>query len=193
MSATRRKDIPATIKHQILMEAGYKCGNPACRNVITLHLHHIVWVTAGGPDESSNLLALCPYCHAMHHAGHIPSEAIRHWKGMLHALNSAFSRESMDLLIFLNKESFEKIWYSGDAVLRFAGLIAAGLVEICEAREAGGLSYSNGSVVHPPSTALRVQLSQRGKMLVDAWIKGDEGQYRRALETKEASSEQRGT
>ncbi len=187
MATTRRKDIPVTIKHQILMESGYKCGNPACRNVITLHLHHIVWVTANGSDEPSNLLALCPYCHAMHHAGHIPIEAIRHWKGMLEALNSAFSRESMDLLLFLNRASFENIWYTGDAVLRFAGLIAAGLVIICESKVAGGMSYSSGSLVHPPSTALRVCLSDRGKLLVAAWIKGDEAQYRRAMETNDQS------
>jgi hypothetical protein len=35
----------------------------------------------------------------------IPNDAIRHWKGILHALNHAFSKESMDLLIFLSKKN----------------------------------------------------------------------------------------
>ena len=46
------------------MEAGYKCGNPTCRNVITLELHHIEYVSDGGGDDPSNLLVLCPYCHS---------------------------------------------------------------------------------------------------------------------------------
>jgi hypothetical protein len=101
----RRKDIPATVRQQVLMEAGFKCGNPACRNVITLDIHHIVHVSEDGGNEPLNLLALCPYHHAMYHAGHIPIEAIRHWKGMLLALNSAFDVRGMDLLLFLHKNA----------------------------------------------------------------------------------------
>jgi len=36
-----RHKIPVPIKHQLLMEAGYQCGNPKCPNVITLQIHHI--------------------------------------------------------------------------------------------------------------------------------------------------------
>jgi hypothetical protein len=78
------------------------CGNPAYRNVITPELHHIVYVSEGGGDDPSNLLVLCPYHHAIHHAGHISVEVIRMWKGLLIALNHAFSKESMDLLLFLH-------------------------------------------------------------------------------------------
>src|SRR6266404_562227 len=118
------------------MEAGYRCGNPACHNIITLELHHIEYVSEGGGDEPSNLLVLCPYHHAMHHAGQIPVEAIRMWKGLLVALNHAFSKESMDLLLFLHQRGDSPHWYTADGVLRFAGLFAAGLVEfgdqLCE-------------------------------------------------------------
>src|SRR4051812_25704526 len=84
-----RKKIPVAVQHQLLMEAGYKCGNPACHNVIVLELHHIEYVCEGGGDDATNLLALCPYCHSMHHANKIPVEAIRFWKGLLQALNHA--------------------------------------------------------------------------------------------------------
>lgn len=32
-----------------------------------LHAHHVVPVSCGGPDESANLLVLCPNCHAIAH------------------------------------------------------------------------------------------------------------------------------
>src|SRR5947209_2578255 len=101
MSDTRRRSIPQLVRQQVLMEAGYKCGNPACRNILTLELHHILWVKDDGGDEPSNLLALCGYCHDQHTHGHIPHAAIRHWKGMLLALNHAFDLASMDLLLYL--------------------------------------------------------------------------------------------
>jgi len=97
------------------MEAGYKCANPTCRNVITLEIHHIQYVCGGGGDDPSNLLPLCPYCHAMHHQGHIPVEAIRTWKSLLLALNNALDRRSLDLLLYLREMHGKDIEYSGEA------------------------------------------------------------------------------
>jgi len=37
--------------------------------------------------------------------GHIPESAIRHWKGMLVAMNHAVSKESMDLLLYLHQSN----------------------------------------------------------------------------------------
>src|SRR5262245_48012035 len=90
-----RTKLPVSLKHQLLMEAGYKCGKPACRHVLTLEIHHIEYVSDGGGDEPANLLVLCPYCHSMLHAGHIPVDAVRFWKGLLIALNQAFDHQGM--------------------------------------------------------------------------------------------------
>jgi hypothetical protein len=182
-----RKPIPAHVRDAVLREAGYYCGNPACRNVITLELHHIEWVKDGGGNEPMNLLALCPYCHAMHTAGQIPVSAIRHWKGLLVALNHAFNKEGMDLLLFLaSREDMENLWMTGDGFLKFAPLVAAGLVEIAETVFSVGPRFSSGpgkvGPPHsPPTTALRVKLSDKGKLLVDSWKRGDEDAYARAL------------
>src|SRR5688572_3859413 len=99
---TQRTTIGRTVRDEVLREAGYKCAVPTCRNVITLQLHHMHWVKKGGGNSATNLLALCGHCHDLHTAGHIPDSAIRYWKGMLHALNAAFDRESMDLLLYLH-------------------------------------------------------------------------------------------
>ena len=157
------------------------CGNPRCRHILTLELHHIVWVRDGGGNEPSNLLCLCPNCHALHTAGHIPQSAILHWKGALEALNHAFNRESRDLLLFLHAIGPKSIWHTGDGLLRFASLIAAGLVEIVEIRHGKGSRGKRKGLLlgdyeveeTPPLTAGRVRLSERGRHLVEAWIAGD--------------------
>jgi hypothetical protein len=52
----------------------------------------------------------------LHTQGHIPASAIRHWKGLFHALNHAFSKESMDLLLYLDNDGIENVWYTGDGI-----------------------------------------------------------------------------
>ena len=116
---SNRTSIPAAGRDEILYEAGYMCGNPRCRHILTLELHHIVWVRDGGGNEPDNLLCLCPNCHALHTRNHIPHKAIIHWKATLQALNRAFSRESKELLLYLYATRKLGIWYSGDALLRF--------------------------------------------------------------------------
>lgn len=143
----------------------------------------MVWVKDGGGTKATNLIALCGHCHDLHTQGHIPTSAIRHWKGLLHALNHSFNKESMDLLLYLALHGIENIWYTADGFLKFAGLIAAGLVEVAESQFSVGVRYGNGAPTSPPTTAVRVQLSDKGKLLVDSWLKGDEARYRAAVET----------
>jgi hypothetical protein len=178
MPSSKRKTIPSPMRDEVLREAGYKCANPTCRNILTLQLHHMVWVKEGGENSALNLIALCGHCHDMHTQGHIPASAISYWKGMLHALNHAFSKESMDLLLYLYKRA-DSIphWYSADGVLRFAGLYAAGLVQFGPQAVSNIISMGSG-----PSSSHQVVLSEKGRMLVEAWMAGDEKKYRAALD-----------
>jgi hypothetical protein len=189
--ATKRQPIYERTRDEVLREAGYKCANPTCRNIITLQIHHMLWVKEGGKSDANNLIALCGHCHDLHTQGHISKSAISYWKGMLHALNHAFNREGMDNLLFLAVPTMENIWYSGDAVLRFAGLIAAGLVEIAQSQQAVGLRWGNDPVpTAPPTTAVRLRLSEKGKLLVNSWKRGDEATYVQGLAQSGASSPQ---
>jgi hypothetical protein len=120
---SKRKSISPSIRQQVLIESGYKCGRPVCRNIITLDLHHLIYISNNSRNDASNLLPLCGYCHDMHHAKQLSAEALRFWKGLLLALNQAFDQKSMDLLLYLTKQ-FDGTTYSGDGVLQFAGLIA---------------------------------------------------------------------
>jgi hypothetical protein len=159
------------------------CGNPRCRHILPLELHHIVWVRDGGGNEPSNLLCLCPNRHALHTAGHISRSSILNWKGTIEALNHAFSRESRDLLLFLHATDAHPIWYTGDGLLKFAGLISAGLAVIADIRQGegarvkqkhpfGDLFGDYDAEQTPPLTTVMVQLCERGRHLVKAWLDG---------------------
>lgn len=158
---------PSDVRRQVLMEAGYRCGVPTCRNILALEAHHIVHVSEDGGDTPDNLIALCGFCHDLYHKGEITREAIRYWKGILAALNHAFDRESIDLLLFL-RQPHPRLVISGDGVLKFSRLIAAGLASyrIFVFGSTGGLAGSFTAMYE-------VRLTPKGEMLVDAWLAGD--------------------
>ncbi|MBI4509954.1 MAG: HNH endonuclease [Deltaproteobacteria bacterium] len=168
MSAKRRKLRPE-VKMAVLTEAGFRCGVPTCRTILAIDLHHMVRVSEGGPDEQTNLLALCPTCHALFHRGVISREAIYSWKGILVALNQAFDKHAVDDLLFLEKLRPGELAVSGDGVLRFSRLIAADLA-------AFRLLMQNG-----PLVLYEVGVTEKGKLLVDAWKEGDRESVSNAL------------
>jgi hypothetical protein len=154
----KRRAIPMDAKHTVLHEAGYKCGNPICRDLITLDIHHLINVSESGPDTAENLLPLRPNCHALHHSGKIPATSLRAWKMLLLALNEAFDRKSIDILLALDKlGEISKI--TGDGVCNLAPLVAAGVVNI---RRISTMNMYGAS------------LSEKGKLLVESWKNGDQ-------------------
>jgi HNH endonuclease len=157
-----RKKIPINVRTQILTEAGYRCAVPTCRELLLLQLHHIYQVSEHGKDEASNLIALCPTCHSYYHAGHISREAIFAYKSTLVAINRAFDLEAIDRLMFLYPLTKDSLIVSGDGVLHFDRLIAAGLASFVPK------SNNNGLLV-----TYAVNLSPKGKMLIEAWRSGD--------------------
>jgi len=175
-SKPKRKDIPQASKQLVLQEAGYRCANPNCRHIITLELHHIVWVKDGGGNKPENLLALCPNCHALHTRGHIPSHAIRAWKDLLVSLNTPH-RANVDLLLILygeekrrespteEAEQLPPFRFTGDGLIALSGLLVSDLVEISQ--RFLGASYFGGGM---PSFEIR--LTEAGKRLVEAWLDG---------------------
>jgi HNH endonuclease len=171
-----RTSIPDTTRTLVLLEAGYKCANPTCRHVLTLDLHHIVWVKDGGGNEPSNLLALCPNCHSLHTHGHIPAQAVRTWKSFLLALNSA-NHATADLLLVLaadearlksapdSEKAAPPFRFTGDGLPALSGLLTSGIIEIT--RRFSGVNAWGSSM---PS--FEVRLTEKGRTLVAAWQSG---------------------
>jgi hypothetical protein len=154
---TKRKPTPVDVKALVLHEAGYRCANPTCRTILTIEIHHLDQVSVGGSNEPENLIALCPNCHTLHHAGAIPLASLRAWKHLLLALNEAFDRRLADLVLTLQK--VKELHVSGDGVIHCSPGIAAGLIRL-ESR------------AH--SDDYWVSLTKKGHRFVEAWERGDQ-------------------
>ncbi len=151
-----RRAIPIDVRSRVLHEAGYRCANPACRYPITLDRHHLIPHSEGGPDSADNLIAICPNCHADHHSGKIPPASLRTWKQLLVALNEAFDRRTIDLLLAIHRT--KTLALTGGEC---APLLASGLADVIELR--------NGAIV-----TYFASLNEKGRLFVEGWISGDQ-------------------
>ena len=173
-----RPYISPAVRQQVQIEAGYRCANPRCREIVVHDMHHIVPVKEDGENTPDNLIVLCPTCHALVHREGIPQRAILAWKGLLVSLNNPH-RVSADLLLTLYKEqkriddeskkkeqTAPPFRFSGDSLGFLSGLLTSGLIEI--SRRFSGASYFGGS--YP---TFEVRLTDKGNALVSAWVAGD--------------------
>jgi len=165
-----RENLPLKTRMIVLTESGYRCAVPTCRNILALDMHHIWEVSVGGTDDPSNLIALCPTDHALYHRGTIKQESIYAWKAMLVAITRAFDVEAIDRLLFLESCKKDFLVVSGDGLLQFARLMAAGL--------ASGSQKANNNWQFVTYT---VNISDRGRQLVLAWKEGDRTRLREVM------------
>ena len=172
-----RKRLSNKVITSVLTEAGYRCAVPTCRGILAIDLHHIWQVSADGDNTPTNLIALCPTCHALYHRGTIKEESIYTYKSMLVSLSNAFDLEAIDKLLFLDACPENFLIISGDGVLRFARLIAADLVDVAmKANNANQLVTYN------------VSLSKKGRHLITAWKSGDRECLYLALSNEEVAT-----
>jgi hypothetical protein len=151
----------------VLTESGYRCAVPNCRNILALDMHHIWEVSAGGGDDPSNLIALCPTCHALYHRGEIKAQSIYVYKATLVAITRAFDVEAIDRLLFLESCKKDFLVVSGDGLLHFSRLVAAGLAT------AKQKSNNNWQIV-----TYAVNIHDKGRQLIRAWKQGDRTKLR---------------
>jgi hypothetical protein len=165
-----REDIGLKTKTLVLTEAGYRCALPTCREILLLDLHHIWEVSEGGGDEASNLIALCPTCHALYHRGRIRVESIYAWKAMLIAIGRAFDVQTIDRLLFLDSLDDDFLIVSGDGLLHFDRVLAAGFATAVQKanNQFQLVSYS-------------VNITEKGRMLIAAWKGGNISEIENAL------------
>ena len=53
---------------RVLGRDEWKCRNPRCQYRGNLHVHHIIFRSEDGPDETWNLVVVCNECHDKLHA-----------------------------------------------------------------------------------------------------------------------------
>jgi hypothetical protein len=90
-------------------------------------------------------------------------------------LSRAFDVSTIDDLLFLSSKAINNLTISGDGVLKFSRLIAAGLAEF-------HLVMQNG-----PLVLYRVALTAKGRQLIDAWTSGNRQAVASALGEAAAS------
>jgi hypothetical protein len=168
--ARERDNLPLKTRVIVLTESGYRCAVPTCRNILALDMHHLWEVSAGGGDDPSNLIALCPTCHALYHRGNIKAESIYVYKAMLVAITRAFDVEAIDRLLFLESCKKDFLVVSGDGLLHFSRLIAAGL--------ASGEQKSNNNW---QLVTYAVNIQDKGRQLIEAWKQGDRTRLRQVM------------
>lgn len=166
---SERKDLPLHVQIAVLTESGYRCAVPTCRGILAIDLHHIVAVSAGGPDVPENLLALCPTCHGLYHRGTIHSDSIYVWKSVLISLSRAFDVATLDYLLLLGAPESNSLLVSGDGVLIFSRMIGGGLA-------AYRLELQNG-----PMVLYSLRLTNRGESILAAWKGGNLDALAKAL------------
>jgi hypothetical protein len=165
-----RKNLNLKTKTVVLTESGYRCAVPTCRGILALDMHHIYRVADGGKDDPSNLIALCPTCHNLYHRGNISSNAIHAYKAMLVAISRAFDLDAVDRLLFLAPLKKDFLIVSGDGLLHFGRLIAAGLASVKQK------ANNNWQFV-----TYAVNISDKGRLLIDAWRQGDRTRLRQLV------------
>ena len=127
-------------------------------------------VSEGGGNDPENLIALCPTCHALYHRGTISADAIYSYKSMLVALSRAFDLESVDRLLFLLRCEKDFVVVSGDGLVAFSRLIAAGLASM--ERKAN----NNWQIV-----SYAINISEKGKQIIEAWKSGNRLRLKQTL------------
>ncbi len=155
MVGSEPRRISLDVRRRVLHEAGYKCANPNCFTPY-LETHHLVYVSEGGDDEACNLIPLCVVCHTRHHKGEIPTESLRAWKIFLITVNEAYDRRATDLLLVL--ADLDEIYFTFDGLPAYASLAASGMVQV--GRQTAKLC--------------RIKITEKGKMFVEGWKKGDQ-------------------
>jgi HNH endonuclease len=165
-----RTNLPIKTRLILLTECGYRCAVPNCRSILALDLHHIWEFSKGGSNDPANLIALCPNCHGLYHRGTIKTESIHVYKAMLVAITRAFDIEAIDQLLFLEMCEKDYLIVSGDGLLNFSRLIAAGLATMKL------MANNNNQVV-----TYAVNISDKGKLLIAAWRDGDRTRLKQAV------------
>ena len=135
----------------------------------------------------------------MVHNKTIPVDAVRTWKTMLIAANHAWTKETLNNLLFLDTDLAESLYLTGDGVVRFSDLIVSGLAE-AELVTWVGDANSVYTIVLPypqaflasemTKTAYKMKLTARGRTLVQAWKQGDLKNLQNAISQENETTEE---
>ena len=84
-----RPAIPTQMRRDVLIESGYRCAMPHCRET-QIEIHHIIGYATVQEHAFDNLIALCANCHQRVTRGEIDRKAITQIKANLSVLTHRY-------------------------------------------------------------------------------------------------------
>lgn len=157
---TTRPHIPIELQRAVKTEAGHRCAIPTCRQY-PVEIHHITPYSKVKRHEFTNLIALCPTCHARCTNGEIDIKSVKIYKTNLGIIGSRYTQLEITLLESLNKKT--QLPVAGTMGWLFQRLENEDLIKvvITAGVRIGGI----------PSHYI-VELTDSGQEIVKKWLEG---------------------
>lgn len=127
-----RSAIASELKREVLMEAGYRCAIPACKQ-IPADIAHIIPYRKTKIHTFDNLIALCANCHRRYDNREIDRKAMIQYKKNLSIINnrySDFEQRIMQYFIDHPNEEEVRLSLSGNMDIQIMNLIRDGYLEL---------------------------------------------------------------
>ena len=158
-----RQPISRPLEREVLMEAGYRCAIPTCKQT-PVEICHIIPYSKVRKHEFDNLIALCPNCHTRYDRKQIDLTSMQQYKANLSVINGRYSDfEQRILTFFLDNPEYKEIRLSlsGNNDIQIMNLVKDGHLEYIKELTQGF------SVGIDPDKIYR--LTQKGREFIQHW------------------------
>lgn len=162
-----RPAIPEPMRRDVLIESGYRCAMPTCRDT-TVDICHIDPWAQVRTHEFANLIALCANDHRRFDAGDIPKIAIRQIKANLSLLGHRYTELERRVLEQFAKNGGEFVGLEASLEVLYRSLIDDGvLAKRGEHQMEMAFASEDGSInVSIPAGPVLFGLTEKGRALV---------------------------
>jgi len=168
-----RPAIPAQLRRDVLIEAGYRCAIPHCRET-DIQIHHIEGYAVQPEHTFDDLIALCANCHQRVTNGQIDRKAVRQIKANLSVLSHRYGdleRRYLETVATAGGRAGTYVSMQIGFELLMKNLLDDGLVTYKKhvyARMTGGPAvpaFEDGTSIY--------QLTPKGEEFVRHWLAAD--------------------
>lgn len=169
---TDRPAIPAQMRRDVLIESGYRCAMPHCRET-QIDINHIVPYVEVQEHTFDNLVALCPNCHRRYTNGEIDRKAMFQIKANLSILSHRYGeleRRYLNRQANLGPVAGSVTMLSGGLELLMANLVADGIVTQASVN-AIQIGFGQPDVPDFP-VVIAFVLTPRGQAFIEHWVAG---------------------
>jgi hypothetical protein len=171
--AGNRPPIPAQMRRDVLIESGYRCAIPNCRET-EYDIHHIVDYAVVQLHTFDNLIVLCPNCHRRVTNGEIDQKAVKQIKANLSVLAHRYSEMERRYLQATAERGvgpgmFVPVPIGFELLMR--NLVDDGLVTY---QKKPVMTATYGAGMPPIETGLAIYaLKQKGAEFINHWLRAD--------------------